>query len=213
MGTRTRLPDKAGDRYCYQPFPNDGETYIRIATIIPGGHAEDICVSLQHQRFHTTDCPSHEALSYVWDVSELETPRVFVTSAEKGRTSRRWLFVTSNLESALRHLHYPDRPRHLRIDALCIDQSCNEEKAPQVAMMGAIYASASTVLVWLGPAADDSDRALATVRHIGSWVNVDWDTFTFRSLDPSHEEILSDMSKVLDLDEEHHVRDLPPLFS
>ena len=47
------------------------------------------------------------------------------------------------------------------IDAICINQSNNEEKSQQVAMMGEIYSGAAEVLVWLGEDAFD-DAATAT---------------------------------------------------
>ena len=39
--------------------------------------------------------------------------------------------------------------------------------ASQIKMMKQIYEAASRVVVWLGPAKDDSDLALATLRQIG----------------------------------------------
>jgi hypothetical protein len=40
--------------------------------------------------------------------------------------------------------------------------------------MGDIYALAERVIVWLGPKADGSSLALKTLDHIGSMVEVDW---------------------------------------
>jgi hypothetical protein len=49
---------------------------------------------------------------------------------------------------------------HLWIDAVCINQNDNEEKAKQVPLMRDIYSLAGAVDVWLGPAADNSDFAI-----------------------------------------------------
>lgn len=57
-----------------------------------------------------------------------------------------------------------DRSQWYWIDAICIDQTCGEEKAKQVAMMGDIYINASLVLIWLGPEEEDSTLALDNVR-------------------------------------------------
>ncbi|KAK0647024.1 heterokaryon incompatibility protein-domain-containing protein [Cercophora newfieldiana] len=51
---------------------------------------------------------------------------------------------------APRRLRYPDRERHLWIDALGINQADNAEKSHQVNMMGEIYSSAQQRLLWLG---------------------------------------------------------------
>lgn len=54
------------------------------------------------------------------------------------------------------------------IDAICINQQDNEEKAHQVRCMGDIYIRATRVVVWLGPAADDSDVALDWMTRLSS---------------------------------------------
>ena len=41
---------------------------------------------------------------------------------------------------------------HLWVDALCINQDDQEERARQIAMMGDIYSHAANVIVWLGEA-------------------------------------------------------------
>jgi hypothetical protein len=62
------------------------------------------------------------------------------------------LDITSNVEELLRYLRKALKPRYLWIDALCINQADNVEKAKQVASMGLIYARAAKVRIWLGPA-------------------------------------------------------------
>ena len=57
-------------------------------------------------------------------------------------------------------MQYPSRWEYFWIDALCINKASIEEKSHQVAMMRKIYSSASFVLVWLGPEADDSATAM-----------------------------------------------------
>lgn len=48
----------------------------------------------------------------------------------------------------------------LWIDAICINQNNDSERAHQVRLMADIYQKASRVLVWLGPAYQDSDTAM-----------------------------------------------------
>lgn len=62
------------------------------------------------------------------------------------------------------------------IDAICIDQDNVLQKGPQVAMMGMLYARAAGVVVWLGPAADESDRAMGLVQSWGSQVSYSVET-------------------------------------
>ncbi len=46
------------------------------------------------------------------------------------------------------------------VDAVCINQRDDPEKAVQVRMMHSLYSHAEEVIVWLGTASDDSDRAM-----------------------------------------------------
>ncbi|KAL0465055.1 heterokaryon incompatibility protein domain-containing protein [Neurospora intermedia] len=74
--------------------------------------------------------------------------------------------ITSSLDTCLRHLraiHHRDHPSAiltLWIDQLCINQSDSDAKAVQVGLMSHIYSRAKQVLIWLGPAADESDEVM-----------------------------------------------------
>jgi hypothetical protein len=83
---------------------------------------------------------NYEALSYVWgDVSK--SVDLFCEGRVMG--------ITQNLDSALRHVRYSDRPRYLWVDAVCINQSDTTERGHQVRLMRSIYKSAWQVLVWI----------------------------------------------------------------
>ncbi|KAK3711180.1 hypothetical protein LTR37_009773 [Vermiconidia calcicola] len=64
--------------------------------------------------------------------------------------------ITDNLFRALKRLRGHLLSRTLWIDAICINQDDGSEKSSQVQMMGRIYKSATTVLVWLGEYSDPS---------------------------------------------------------
>lgn len=79
------------------------------------------------------------------------------------------LLICLNLYSALEHLRVQIGSHVLPIwiDAICINQTNNVEKASQVPMMGEIYASSMFTLSWLGPEADNSGVAVKALDHIG----------------------------------------------
>ena len=54
----------------------------------------------------------------------------------------------------------------LWVDAVCINQRDDSEKAAQVGMMASLYSQAEEVIVWLGTASHDSDSAM---RQINAW--------------------------------------------
>lgn len=69
------------------------------------------------------------------------------------------LDVTANLEAALRHIRDPKRPSHIWADAICINQTDDEEKSRQVARMGDVYETARHTVIFLGGPVDESNTA------------------------------------------------------
>lgn len=102
--------------------------------------------------------PSYIALSYTWG-EEAPSATIWINSQP--------MLVRENLEIALRHIQMADRSTNVWIDAICINQEDDLEKSDQVRMMNKIYDRAVEVLVWLGPAKDDSDIAMERFEIIG----------------------------------------------
>lgn len=93
---------------------------------------------------------SYEALSYVWGSQSAGTLKSIDVDGQS-------LPITSNLFDALVSLRDPVQPRTLWVDAICINQANNEEKAAQVAMMSRVYRSASQVVIFLGDSQPGDD--------------------------------------------------------
>ncbi|KAF2466544.1 HET-domain-containing protein [Lindgomyces ingoldianus] len=130
---------------------------IRLLKLHPAGvQGADIVIELV-----TTDSdnPSYDALSWCWGKGGPTRP---VRARSEG--GDHCLRISTNLESALRHLRLPDRYRILWIDAICIDQSNSMEKNRQVPMMSDIYGKAQRVCVWLGDSDDSSVKAINFVK-------------------------------------------------
>lgn len=192
-------------KYQYEPLPGDGGKHIRIVKIHPGGFSDEIRVSLRVEEFRGAEnrraeeasntnpekVPSYEALSYCWGPPR-DAGRILVrddvstgssgsnlsswSETSDGKGWHQWLPARANLLSALRHLRHGSHVRNMWIDAICIDQDNVVQKGPQVAMMGILYARAASVVVWLGPAADESDRAMGLVQSWGSQVSYSVET-------------------------------------
>jgi len=75
--------------------------------------------------------------------------------------------VTSNLESALRHLRKMGLIMDPWVDALCINQSDIPEKSVQVQLMSQIYRNTRYVQCWLGEASAHSKVALTVFKNMG----------------------------------------------
>ncbi|KAE8358705.1 heterokaryon incompatibility protein-domain-containing protein [Aspergillus caelatus] len=144
-------------QYKYSLLPQRPET-IRMLVLLP---SEDNTTQIQFQLVDYTlptsgtEDHSYEALSYVWGSED--TPQFILID---GQT----LPVTENLYTALLYLRQHQLERLLWIDAICINQGDEDEKAQQIQFMPMIYGQASQVIVWLGEPADHSDKAFEMIR-------------------------------------------------
>jgi len=139
----------------YEPFEHPNQ--LRCLHLESGDFDDPIHAYLEIISL-TKPC-KYEALSYVWGIPKAISPMI-VDGTE--------LSITENLDTALRHLRPKpgsgQSSRTLWVDAVCINQSDNKERADQVKLMRDIYRSAFNVLIWLGPAADGSDVVLRSIQ-------------------------------------------------
>ncbi|KAM3075364.1 hypothetical protein ACMFMG_007198 [Clarireedia jacksonii] len=112
---------------------------IRLVTLLKGQWSEKIQCRLQHVLL--ANRPSYKALSYAWG-SPRATQPILLNDYP--------YLVTVNLESALRRLRRTNSDLTLWIDAICINQSENEERTAQVSLMHDIFSSTEEVIVYLG---------------------------------------------------------------
>ncbi|KAF1835349.1 HET-domain-containing protein [Decorospora gaudefroyi] len=106
-----------------------------------------------------TDKPRYESLSYCWGVKKVD-------DEEEIPCDNGTMRVTRNLFGALQHLQHPEATRTLWIDALCICQTDITERGQQVGMMRDIFQLSERTVVWLGPAAQNSPRAIQLIRQL-----------------------------------------------
>jgi hypothetical protein len=121
----------------------------------PGQPEDDLQCHIKHVHFLQEQ--GYEAVSYAWGEESKEHSIV---------CSGRKLWLTPNLDAALRRLRLPDRVRVLWIDAICINQNDEAEKCRQVMIMQEIYANAMQVVVWLGHDTDEDDGALGCLGYL-----------------------------------------------
>jgi hypothetical protein len=160
----------------YQYSPLDEETReIRLLTLLPGIFSAEIHILLHVTSFTEHYTPKYEALSYAWGSTE-NPVAIKVGTSEKDR-----LAITQDLAIALQHLRLENKTRILWIDAICVDQQNLQERGHQVRRMGDIYRRAERVVVWLGPAKDQSSLALKLLRELSSKIAVNWPSLTMEA--------------------------------
>jgi hypothetical protein len=127
---------------------------IRLLLLYPGVQDEQLACSLQAASIEAA--PDFEALSYVWGKSS--DTRMIICG------DRTTMKIGLNLHTALQHLRYPDRPRLLWADAICINQNDVPERNQQVQIMGDIYSKARRSLIWFGQETEDVKDSFELIR-------------------------------------------------
>lgn len=125
--------------------PLENPNHIRLINLLPGAAQELLQASILHTALETA--PPYQAVSYVWGSSE----KNFILESPDGIIP-----ITASLHSALRRLRKQESPMLLWADAVCINQTDNQEKGRQIRLMRDIFGRASYVVAYLGEEADDS---------------------------------------------------------
>lgn len=138
----------------YQPLEDDSRS-IRLLLLEPA-EARDATIRcrlvIHRLNIEAHQADAYDALSYTWGGIDEEHEIII-----DGYYS---LPITANLFQALIRLRSTSVPRALWVDAVCINQADENDKAQQISIMRNIYHKAQCVIVWLGVEADKSNLAM-----------------------------------------------------
>lgn len=140
--------------------PLRGAASIRLLIVHPGAGEEKLKGSFKLEDLNSLHL-EYEALSYYWG------PAVFLRKILIDGVRHQ---ITQTLYDALVRLRLPNTERDLWADAVCINQSSNEERKHQVRLMKRIYSQCARCVVYLGPEADGSESVPELVKHLLEWV-------------------------------------------
>ncbi|KAG4435233.1 hypothetical protein IFR05_009288 [Cadophora sp. M221] len=164
-----KMIKKVAVRYQFQPLGADED--IRVLTLEPGLRADVAqgrpkadpvrCTLVPSALPSTQAAPGtrtlrYEALSYYWGQDDDNVPITITvyrpTSAQPSilNITQKTFWIRPNLHAALVELRSSKKPVNLWVDALCINQEDDVEKAAQVSRMNEIYSEASNICIWLG---------------------------------------------------------------
>ncbi|KAF5638772.1 het domain protein [Fusarium tjaetaba] len=100
--------------------------------------------------------PVFWAISYVWGLPPTTLgPFLDVNGVQ--------VPITDSLSSCLTCLRKQQADALIWVDAICINQNDDTEKAVQVSQMGKVYQTAEQVIIWMGPEQPDEKGVLTTI--------------------------------------------------
>ncbi|KAM5358865.1 hypothetical protein ACJZ2D_014924 [Fusarium nematophilum] len=140
-------------KFVYQHLTGFNE--FRLLQLYPGRPEESLRGSLSVHPISSR--PQYSALSYCWGVN---------LKPYKLTTPDGTLEITASCDSALRSLRERDRPVFIWVDAICINQNNNHEKANQIRLIRDIYQNADMVYGCVGDDLDGSHLAIETLLQI-----------------------------------------------
>ncbi|KAL1612053.1 hypothetical protein SLS60_000276 [Paraconiothyrium brasiliense] len=143
---------------------------LRILELLPPSEEWNGLPALRMRQRRPSE--PYRCLSYMWGD---QTERFDILVNQK-------LFsVGRNLYDFL--LHWAGRPeasQPLWIDAICINQTDNDEKSVQVQRMGDLFSQGEETIIWLGPGTETDTQAMrwiqtveTTVIHDDSWTKLE----------------------------------------
>ncbi|KAL7780866.1 heterokaryon incompatibility domain-containing protein [Trichoderma afarasin] len=132
------------NKYYYEPLCADDAVRIVVLDPAAGETTPLSCSIIQCRRSAQT--MDYIAVSYVWGKPEFSRNLEIRCDGDIS-----YLRITRNVDTLLRRFRASNKPRYLWIDAVCLDQENETEKAQQIPLMGRIYEEAKSIFIWLGP--------------------------------------------------------------
>jgi hypothetical protein len=128
---------------------------IRLLYLLPGETGDQLQGVIIHVPYKSSG--AYRALSYVWGTDQRTKELV---------TPDGTLQITLSLSKALQGLRHREKPIMLWVDAICINQKDNTEKAQQIRLLPKIFQNAASTYAFLegGKGSDAAIRMLMQVR-------------------------------------------------
>jgi hypothetical protein len=152
--------------HCFSNFPplDNSLAEIRLFDLQPGTTEDAIEGDFQIRSLQDATL-SYETLSYAWrdiDYNESATRTIKIS----GQSAE----ISSTLFNAIKRLRHDEEVRCLWIDAICINQSDDDEKTQQVNMMRRIYKQCNQCAIWLGSLGLTPSQAAEHALQLVTWI-------------------------------------------
>ncbi|KAK5122239.1 hypothetical protein LTR85_004149 [Meristemomyces frigidus] len=163
---RRRGPQQPDPSYTYRPLQDN---QIRVFEIKRAANADDpITGRLLHAELENSQSSRrYITLSYAWGPTYPDGSHLTDTVMCEGQV----IWITATLLEALKQIRRKVSVPVVVVwvDAICINQSDNSERAQQVRRMGEVYASSVGLVIWQGVLSQNSEEADALRQTLDLW--------------------------------------------
>ncbi|KAK8030464.1 HET-domain-containing protein [Apiospora arundinis] len=144
----------SASNFRYTPL-EDPENCLRLLQLLPGEHNDDDLYATL-TTFQRDAAPPYRPVSYTWGTEEPSSQLLIQSHGQQD-----WVrfAIRPNLQALLRQVRSSLGEQYIWVDAICINQTDNNEKGHQVRTMDRIYRD-KHVFVWLGDASENSADAM-----------------------------------------------------
>ncbi|UPK96540.1 hypothetical protein LCI18_007475 [Fusarium solani-melongenae] len=149
----TMVSSPAAQLYDSLPIPRDSQL-IRVLDIPAKSSTANESLTGILRIVNLKDSPKFTALSYVWGKASGKSINCNGYEVE----------VTDSCFEALSSMREALGSFTIWVDAICINQMDDDEKAAQIPLMGEIYIWAEVAYIWLGPGTVKAKEALDYVK-------------------------------------------------
>jgi hypothetical protein len=145
--------------YVYEPLPTAQRIrLLKLHHEDSKGLVRDGPIRCSLRIVSLAECQTYSTLSYTW--GDTRFTRVIECDGKE-------VEITNNSFQFLQEICRSEyRDNELWIDAICINQSCLNERAHQVRLMRSIYSKATMTFVYLGEPKEQGDLALKLAKQI-----------------------------------------------
>ena len=138
----------------------EGSSFIRVLNLHHASKHAPLPGTLEAVDLSQNPVPCFNALSYVWGQNRSPEDRIICNGHD--------LTITASCHDALQALREKHGNITIWVDAICINQKDENEKAIQVPLMQLIYLKAKSVYIWLGHGNKVYQHGLEVVRAAAS---------------------------------------------
>ncbi|KAM7197973.1 Heterokaryon incompatibility protein (HET) domain containing protein [Naviculisporaceae sp. PSN 640] len=154
-------PVPGAQAHVYKPLASGHARFLRRVQQPSDRNKHEVVFEFVTSSLENGPCPEYTAISYCWGTSPPDSHVIFADGS--------YIPVTAKAARILARIAVD--AEHIWLDAVCINQADDSEKAQQIPLMANIYQSATSVDIWLGKGEGITRVIPGSVKDLDSFIS------------------------------------------